>query len=507
MRLLLTTLNSKYAHSNLALKYLYTVAAGACDFIDIKEFTINNNEGYVFTEILAGEYDVVCFSCYVWNVDETVCLADNVKKARPGTTVVFGGPETSYGTAEFMKEHGSVDFVVMGEGEYTFSCLVRALANGDERYEEIRGLAYRRHGRVVLNQAAELLVLESIPFPYSVLPCEKDKVAYYESSRGCPSSCTYCMSSLDKKVRALPVDRVLKDIEYFLGNSVPQVKFVDRTFNWNSTRCKEIFKYIISRDNGKTNFHFEICGEFIDDGFISLVSSARKGLFKFEAGIQSTNKKTLAAVKRSVAVEKLLSNIGKLAALGNVTVHVDLIVGLPLEDYYAFRKSFNDVYSLGADMFQMGFLKLLKGTQMRENAAEFGCEFRERAPYEIISNQLMSAEDVCRLKQVEEMISLYYNRRGFEKALKYAVKTFAKTPFDFYEEFSIFYNLKGFHHKPHKKEDLYRILYEYAKWKCRKLKVPIGGFLQLLAEDMDGFLNPEAVKKFEKKGWEIDETC
>ena len=501
MRLLLTTLNSKYVHSNLALKYLFSVAAASCDFIAVKEFTINNSEDYVFSEILAGEYDVICFSCYVWNIRETTRLAENIKKVKPDAAIIFGGPETGYETAEFMLAHSYVDFVVMGEGEYTFSRLAHALALEDFTYEKIKGLAFRRNGEVFVNRAAELLVLDSIPFPYNLMPWEKDKVIYYESSRGCPYGCVYCMSSLERKVRALPLERVFREVWYFLLNNALQVKFIDRAFNWDKRRANEIIMYIISRDNGRTNFHFEICGELVDDTFIDILSGARDGLFRFEVGVQSTNKKALAAVKRSVGVEKLISGVRKLTSLENIHVHVDLIAGLPYEDYYSFKKSFNDAYNLAANTVQLGFLKLLKGTGMRSMARDFDYEFKAEAPYEIISSRFLSAVDICRLKQIEEMIGFFHNRGGFERALKYAVNIFADTAFDFYEEFSFFYSLKGFHHKPHKKEDLYRIFYEYALWKCRRLGISSGEFLELLAMDMGDFLNPEAVKKFEKTGW------
>ena len=499
MRILLTTLNSKYIHSNPALKYLYTVAAGCCDFIEIKEFTINDNPDYVFGEILAGGYDVICFSCYIWNIEETVYLAENIKKAEPGSLIVLGGPETSYETAEFMGEQKHIDFVVMGEGEYTFSCLAAALSSGEGNYGNIRGLAYREGDEVIVNQPVELLVFESIPFPYNLLPCEKDKVIYYESSRGCPFKCGYCMSSLDTRVRALPLERVFRELEYFLAKEVAQVKFVDRTFNYDRTRCKEVVRHIIRRDNGVTGFHFEICGELIDDDFIDLLSVARKGLFQFEAGVQSTHRKTLEAVNRSAAVDKLLRNMKKLTDLGNVKVHADLIAGLPFEDYDTFKKSFNDVYGLKADMFQLGFLKLLKGTAIREQAGLYDYKFKRKAPYEVISNRFLPARDVCRLKNIEEMLSLYCNRGGFKRALEYAVTVFAENPFAFFEEFSIFYNLKGFQHKSHKKEDLYRILYEYASWKSQKTGIPAGDFLKLLTEDMGESLSPEAAKKFERK--------
>jgi len=503
MKALLTSLNSKYIHSNLALKYLYTAAAEIPAFIEIKEFTINNNDDYIFTEILAGEYDVICFSCYIWNIEETAYLAENIRKAQPDVIIIFGGPETSYETTGFMQQNKAVDFIVTGEGEYTFMCLLDALASGDIQFEKIKGLAYRNGDKIFVNQAAEPLVFESVPFPYNMLTCEQDKIIYYQSSRGCPFQCTYCISSLEKKLRALPAERVFKEIEYFLAKKVKQVKFVDRTFNWDRMRCREIVKYIIGRDNGVTNFHFEICGELIDDEFVELISTARKGLFRFEIGIQSTNKKALAAVKRSAAIEKVLHNTRKITVLDNVHVHVDLIAGLPFETYHTFKNSFNDAYSLSADTLQLGFLKLLKGTEIREKAEDYRYEYRRKAPYEIISNKFLSAQDLCRLKQIEEVLNLYYNRGGFAKTLNYITKVLTKAPFEFYEEFSTFFNLKGFQHKSHKKEDLYRILYEYAGWKIKKLEIPGEEFLSILAEDMNESLNPDTVKKFERKGWNI----
>jgi len=503
MKILLTTLNSKYIHTNPALKYLYTAAEASGAHFVINEFNINNNSDYIFTEILSGEYDAICFSCYVWNIEDTAYLAENIKKAQPGVVIVCGGPETGYATADFMNRHGYIDFVVTGEGEYTFDCLVKAWVSKDIAFEDIKGLAYRKDGDIIVNPPAGTLIFDSVPFPYSKLPCENDKIIYYESSRGCPFNCIYCMSSLEKKVRALPLDRVIRDMEYFLGNRVKQVKFIDRTFNWDKTRCKNILKYLINRDNEVTNFHFEMCGEFIDDELVEIIKAARAGLFQFEIGIQSTHRKTLTAVRRSTAVDELLKNTGKLTALGNINVHIDLIAGLPFEHYYAFKTSFNDAYELNADTLQLGFLKLLKGTEMRRKAAMYHYEFKSKAPYEIISNMFLSARDVRRLKQIEELLNLYYNRGGFEKTLRYATGTLAETPFDFYEEFSIFYNLKGFQGRQYKKDDLYRILFDYTAWKCRKISIKTDDFLSLLTEDMDNSFNPDAKKNFEKKGWSI----
>ena len=505
MKVLLASLNSKYVHSNLALKYLYASAAKSDAFFEIKEFTINNDESYMFSEILTGNYDVICFSCYIWNIEETLYLAENIKKAKPDTIIILGGPEVSYDTEELMAQNDVIDFVVMGEGEYTFLCLVEALlpdTETDNQFKNIKGLVYRVGGEIIINEATAPLVFETVPFPYDMLPCEQDKIIYYQSSRGCPFNCSYCISSLEKKLRALPIDRVFKEMDYFIASKVRQVKFIDRTFNWDSARCNKIIKYIIDRDNGVTNFHFEICGELIDDELISLLETARDDLFRFEVGIQSTNKKTLAAVRRSAEVEKVLINAKKLTALDNVFVHVDLIAGLPFEDYNRFKTTFNEAYNLYADTLQLGFLKLLKGTDIRLRAEEYQYKFRSKAPYEVISNVFLSAQDLCRLKQMEEVLDLYYNRGGFEKTLTYIMETFVDKPFEFFEEIAIFYNLKGFQHKSHKKEDVYRILYEYGDFKTKKMGIPNDEFLSKLTSDMRDTLNSDAIKKFERKGWQ-----
>jgi len=501
MKVLLTSLNSKYIHSNLALKYLYTVVAKDHKFIDIKEFTINNDDDYMFTEILSGGYDVICFSCYIWNIDETLYLAENLKKASPNVKIIFGGPEISFETDEFLQRNEAVDFVIMGEGEYTFVCLLDVLAAEESNFEDIKGLGYRHDGEIVITPSPELLVFESIPFPYKILPCEDDKIIYFQSARGCPFNCTYCISSLERKIRALPFNRAIKDIDYFIAMKVKQVKFVDRTFNWDDLRCNEIIKHIINKDNGITNFHFEICGELVTDEFLEIISTARKGLLRFEIGVQTTNKKSLAAVKRSVAISKTLENIRKITELDNIYVHVDLIAGLPLETYDTFKKSFNEAYGLGADALQLGFLKLLKGTELREQAEMYGYKYREKAPYEIISSNSLTVKDLCRLKHIEKVLNLYYNKGGFAKTLSYITSEFAETPFDLYEEFSIYFNLKGFQHKSHKKEDLYRILHEFAMWKAKKLEISGEKLLNCLEDDMKASLNEDAVKKFKRKGW------
>ncbi|HVI40268.1 MAG TPA: radical SAM protein [Anaerovoracaceae bacterium] len=503
MKILLTTLNSKYVHSNLALKYLYASAEKSRNYIDIQEFTINNEEDYIFTELLRKSYDVICFSCYIWNVDKTLYLAENLKKARPEIRILLGGPEVSYDVIPFMSQHKFIDFIISGEGEAPFAELTETLLSDTQEFDKIRGLTYRMDGKLYVNPIAPLLSFESVPFPYLNLVCEEDKVMYYESARGCPFQCSYCLSSLDRKVRTLSMERAKSDLSYFIYKRVKQVKFIDRTFNWDKKRCYEIMKYLIASDNGVTNFHLELCGDLLDEELLQLLSTARPGLFQFEIGVQSTNESALRACNRNSDFAKLAENVKRLIELDNIHIHLDLIAGLPNEDYPSFRKSFNEVYSLKGHQLQLGFLKLIKGTPIREQAEEHEYVYRGQAPYEIISSKYISALALIRLKKIENVLELYYNRGGFKRTLDFTIENLAETPFDFYEELADYFYLKGFQHKSHKKEDLYRIYLLYAGWKERFTPNMKDKIKELLILDMQDTLNPEAIKKFERKGWEI----
>lgn len=503
MKILLTTLNAKYIHSNLALKYLYMSAIDYRRSIDMREFTINNDDDYVYTEIVRGGYSVVCFSCYIWNMTKTVALAENIKKARPDIKILFGGPEVSYESIEFLRKNKFVDYVIVGEGEEVFREFAKAYLSGKENFEEINGLIYRAGGKIFVNPPADLQDFDEVPFPYSFIEPMDDRILYYESVRGCPYKCSYCLSSLEKHIRPLPLERVKKEMKFFLFKQVKQVKFIDRTFNYDRKRCCEIISFLLENDNGVTNFHFEICGELIDDEFVNLLSRARKGMFQVEIGIQSLNPMTLEAVNRSRSTDLLLGNIRRIVSLGNVHTHVDLIAGLPFEDYFSFIDSFNGVYELKADQFQLGFLKLLKGTQIRNEKDAYDYVFRDVAPYELISNRFISADGIARLKMIENLLELYYNRGGFSTTLEYAVSAFHESAFDFYEELAYFFYLKGYQNRSHKKEDLYRILYEYACWKDRSMPGAADEVKRLLQQDMEAALNQDAVKKFLRKGWSM----
>lgn len=517
-KILLTSLNSKYVHSNLALKYLYMAAADTCKGLEIREFTINNSRDYIFNELVMGDYDAICFSCYIWNIEKTKELAADLKKAKPQVSILFGGPEVSYDSAEFMQENTFLDFLIYGEGEDAFAAWCSEFCkwensqfeNDVKDFSQIPGLIWRRENRRIdgemicsevetaINSPGLPVSFKDSPFPYKYFTCESDKVIYYEASRGCPFNCSYCISSLDRRIRELPVERVKEDMSFFLSQNVKQVKFLDRTFNWDRNRSMELFSFLIENDNGITNFHFEVCADLLDDGIFAVLKNARNGLFQFEIGIQSTNGPTLAAVNRSTDVDKVKENVSRLLKLGNAHIHVDLIAGLPYEDYGTFRKSFNDVYNLGAHNLQLGFLKLLKGTEIRRESGAYNYQYMDKAPYQVISNDFMSARDICRLKQIEEVLDLYNNRGGFEASLEYAIKTMGLTAFDFYEVFSEYYYRKGHQHRSHKKEDLYRIFYGFAMEKDLGERM-----VRVLEQDLENTMNFDAVKKFKRKGWSI----
>lgn len=509
MKILLTTLNSQYVHSNPALKYLYTVTAGTSADIHIEEFTVNNEPSYVYGEILRANYDMVCFSCYVWNIEQTKALASALKKASPDMKIAVGGPEVSFEAHLFAVENTWADYIMCGEGEYTFYRLCQILSEAEKQGEAetpdnintVPGLVYRDRGKIYVNQQIDPMEFELIPFPYSVLECEQDKVVYYESSRGCPFSCSYCMSSIDKTVRALSLKRVKGELGYFLYKNVKQVKFIDRTFNYDEGRAYEIFKYIIDNDNKVTNFHFEICADLLTERLIKLLATARKGLFQLEIGIQSANPQTLLAINRKENIYPILYNVEKLLKPGNIHIHVDLIAGLPYETYEIFARSFDKVYSLGADMFQLGFLKVLKGTPLWEEQSRFGIKARDKAPYEVISTKWLSAKELARLKTVEKMLDIYYNRKGFANTLDFLMEALDKTPFSLYELLADYYYENGFQHKNRKKEEQYRILHKFIINTLQGSSKDKAS--DLLLTDLETALNPEEVKRFLKRGWEI----
>ena len=504
MKILLTALNSQYVHSNPAIRYIYTVMADTPDEVKIREFTINNDPAYIFGELVRANCDMVCFSCYVWNIEQIKALGSDLKKACPRVRICLGGPEVSAEAHIFARENPWVDYIICGEGEYSFYRLAEVLRAEDGRdgadgLMTVPGLVYRHEGRIYINPQMEPMDFNAIPFLYSLLPCEEDKVIYYESARGCPFRCSYCLSCIDKSVRPLALERVKRDLRYFLYKKVMQVKFVDRTFNYDEKRACEIVSFILANDNGVTNFHFEICADLVSQRLYELLAKARPGLFQLEIGIQSANPDTLRAVDRNENVYPVLYNAERLAALPNVHVHVDLIAGLPFETYEIFRRSFNKVYDLGAEAFQLGFLKVLRGAPLAAEKSDYGIVCRDRAPYEIIADNWMTAEELVRLKTIENVLNIYYNRGGFGRTLALLRQRLALTPFDLFERLAGFYYDGGFQHKNRKKEEQYRIMRRFALG-CG---LTADEAEEALTADLRAAFKPEEAERFLKKGWEI----
>ena len=503
MKILLTTLNSKFIHSNLALRYLYEAAAEYRSSLVLQEFTINQEEDHIYLEILRGGYDAVCFSCYIWNRDKTLQLADNLKKAKPGLAILAGGPELSIEPVKAMTEHKSLDFVIEGEGERPFFLWLAQMHQSSPDFQQIPGLSWRSAGKLCSNPPAPPLPMTEIPFPYEHRDPDPDKLVYYETSRGCPFRCSYCLSSLSKGIRSLPLETVKLQLTRLLQWKLPQIKLVDRTFNWDRARCEEIVDFLIDQDNGVTNFHLELCGDLIDPPLISLLGRARKGLFQLEIGVQSTNPRVLEVVSRVCDFPVLARNVERIRELGTAHLHLDLIAGLPHEDLASFRNSFNDVYRIQPDHLQLGFLKMLHGSGIREQAQEFGYLYRKKPPYEVISNRDLSATEIVLLKMIENVLDLYYNRGGFPRTLQALTSRSSWTPFDCYRALALYYYESGFQHRSHSKEDLYRILRNFLEESKDLSQEEKDKALHLLLADREAHLHPDAIHKFDKKGWEI----
>lgn len=464
MKTLLVTLNSKFIHSSLAIRYLWNYNKTEFPDIHIEEYTINNDLDYILGEIYARDYDLVCFSCYIWNIDQTIEIAKNLKKVNKEIKILFGGPEVSYNPKEVLEEHDYIDYIIFGEGELTLNEFLNLQNNKSGNIYDIEGLAFREKDDIHINSERALIQnLDVIPYPYGDLKELDNRIIYYESSRGCPFNCQYCLSSTLCGVRYFSLDRIKKDLKKFVEADVKQVKFVDRTFNADKKHCLEIMKYLQSIDNGRINFHFEITAYLIDDEILNFLKNVRKGLFQFEIGVQSTHERTLKEIKRNMDFEKIKYVINKLSSYNNIHLHLDLIAGLPYEDYETFLKSFDDVYNLKPNKIQLGFLKLLKGSGVRINQEEYGYIYKDRPPYEVMSNDYISYREMLALKLIEEMTEEYYNSHSFNFSIDYIIRNFYERPSKFFEDLSVFWKNTGCHHISHRKDQLYRILLEFYK--------------------------------------------
>ncbi|MCR5737607.1 MAG: B12-binding domain-containing radical SAM protein [Eubacterium sp.] len=457
MKFLLVALNAKYIHSNPAIYSLRAFAGKEMEkHIELAEYTINQQVNDILADIYQKKPDAIAFSCYIWNWKEIQELLTEIPKVLPKTDLWLGGPEVTYGAEKLLKQYPQVTGVMIGEGEVTFRETVREYLE-EKDFSKVAGLCLKEG----YTKPRELTDLTELPFLYGDLEPFENKIIYYESSRGCPYRCSYCLSSIDKKVRLRNLDVVKKELQFFLDRKVKQVKFVDRTFNCNHQHAMEIWKYLLEHDNGVTNFHFEVSADILNDEEIALLNQLRPGLAQLEIGVQSTNEETLRAINRTMNVERLEGIVAAIRAGGNIHQHLDLIAGLPYEDYESFQRSFNRVYEMKPDQLQLGFLKVLKGSEMEQRAREFGICYGSQPPYEVLYTNWLSFDEVLFLKKVEEMVELYYNSDQFEHVLPFLVKTF-DSPFAMFEQLAKYYEEQGYFLQSPARSYRYQVLLNFA---------------------------------------------
>lgn len=509
MRYLLAAINAKYIHSNLGIYSLRRYAmerlglgqgqkdeqsaavgmSGAVKVpdekemvgmktapeiqIDLGEYTINHQMDQILQDIYRRKPDVVGFSCYIWNIVYVKELIHDLKKVLPQVRIWLGGPEASYDAVHLMDELPEVELIMQGEGEETFTRLVEACECGTEVcFSEIPGIVLRRFdGTIEVHRPAPLMNLDDIPFSYGDLSGLEHRIIYYESSRGCPFSCSYCLSSIDKKVRFRSLSLVTKELQFFLDRKVPQVKFVDRTFNCKKSHSMAIWQYLLDHDNGITNFHFEISSDLLDDDELALMKQMRPGLIQLEIGVQTTNPVVVKEIRRTMDLDKVARRVAQVNAFGNIHQHLDLIAGLPYEDIESFHRSFNDVYKMEPEQLQLGFLKVLKGSYMEEMKQKYGLLSQSKPPYEVLRTNWLSYEEVIRLKGVEEMVEVYYNSGQFRCTMKRLSQEWGDA-FDLYDRLAAFYEDEGLNGVSHNRLARYEILYRFIqKWGNQEKKI------------------------------------
>jgi len=457
MKVLITAIDSKFIHSNLAVRYLKSYTRDMDYESKIKEFTINDREGKILEEIIKEKPDIVAFSTYIWNVELVSRVANLIKRVNSDIEILYGGPEVSFDSRSFLKNNVG-EYVIEGEGERTYRDFI-SYKLGKMKLEEVKGLHYKINDEIYSNEKRPLMPMNEIVFPYEDDENLNNKIVYYEASRGCPFNCKYCLSSTSHGVRFLEVDRILEELKYFINKKVRLVKFVDRTFNCNHKFSMAIWDFLIKQDTS-TQFHFEISADLLRDEEIKLLSNAPEGRFQFEVGVQTTNDEVLRNINRFVNFSDIKEKVLELMSIKNIKQHLDLIAGLPGEDYESFIRSFNDVYSIRPEEIQLGFLKLLKGSSMREDADIYGMEYSPYPPYEILKTNKISYEELLKLKKVEEMIDKYYNSQKFNHIIKYFEKKF-DSPFNFYYSLGKFFEIKGYFNKNIGNIEYYKVFLDF----------------------------------------------
>jgi len=485
MKVVLSTLNAKYIHTSLALRYLKAFSQKDFD-IDIVEYTIKDPAMNIVSDLYQKQPDLIGFSCYIWNIEETITVISMLKKINPRLIVVLGGPEVSYDTEYWMDRLPEVDYIVMGEGEETFHHLLQEL-NGDRKLYSVFGAAYRKNGRIVINPPRPKLALDDIPSPHRFaedVPSLPNRVVYFETSRGCPFSCQFCLSSIEVGVRYFDIERTKRDLLYLIDSGAKLIKFVDRTFNIKREYAMEMFEFLIEHHRG-TVFQFEITADIMRPEVLDYLSEhAPPGIFRFEIGVQSTNDLTNSLVKRRQNFAKLTRTVTKVKESGKIDQHLDLIAGLPEENYDSFRKTFNDVFELGPEELQLGFLKMLRGTGMRADAEKYGYIFMDHAPYEILGNNILPFSDLVKIKRVEDVLEKYWNAHRMDHTVSYLIREEFPSAFDFFQQFGDFWEAQGWQKIGHQLEDLFTRLRAFLLDRGTKRYDVIEGLMKL-----DYFLN------------------
>ncbi len=466
MKIILCSLNSKFIHSNLAIRYLEKYVEDISN-VEILEYTINQNIDFIVSEIYKQKPDLIGFSTYIWNIEETLKICEILKMVLPSIKILLGGPEVSFDGKQILEDKPFIDFIIYGEGEVTFKELAEEFINNSESYENILGLIYRKGEIIYKNRERPLIKnLDTIPSPYLNVGNEfENKIVYYESSRGCPFGCEFCLSSTIHGVRYFGIERVKKDLEQLIEGKVNQVKFVDRTFNANKKHIMAIMNFIIDKNPVDINFHFEVTAHLLDEETLEFLRNVKEGLFQFEIGVQSTNDETINVVGRTTDFDKLVYVVERIKSYKNIHQHLDLIAGLPYEGYTTFKKSFNDVYDIRPEKLQLGFLKLLKGSGLRLNEKEYGYKYLNAPPYEVLENNYITYGEIIKLKSIEDLVEKYYNDGFFKNSLEFVIINFFEDSFSFYEDFSLFWDIKDYGKISHSKNSLYEIIMEYYLYK------------------------------------------
>lgn len=481
MNIILTAVNAKYIHSNLAVYSLRSYAKPYLDEVEIAEYTINQTVDFILMDLYKRKPDILCFSCYIWNIEYVKEIIAEIHKLLPQMPIWLGGPEVSYDAVQFLELYPQVTGIMKGEGEETFLEVLDYYHEKKKDLSAVAGLTYREGSQIKENPWRSVMDLSKVPFVYQDIDTFVNKIIYYESSRGCPFSCSYCLSSVDKCLRFRNLALVKKELQFFLDHKIPQVKFVDRTFNCNQKHAMAIWSYIYEHDNGVTNFHFEVAADILTEEEISLLQKMRPGLVQLEIGVQSTNPDTITEIHRKMDFKKVARIVQQINSGENVHQHLDLIAGLPHEGLDSFQKSFDEVYAVRPEQLQLGFLKVLKGSYMSEHQEEYGLIHKEKPPYEVLSTKWLSYDDILVLKYVEEMVETFYNSGQFSNTIEY-LESYFSSAFEMYDQMGRFYEKQGYHKRSHSRIGRYEILLEFIKTAVPKKSLDF--FQELLTFDL-----------------------